>query len=182
LYRRQTSSITTLRVEIRDDPLPYLSENSTNQTNQIQNIVSQIISLYQSGELQTVWEAAAVTGHTAPLSLSVQEPLNQTTVSLPVIARIELVIPPSYCREQSPCSIQPVLVAYDPDGNIIQKLGSNNQPWQMVAIVVGQPNVNLLGAIANYSHGQTQYTTFGLPTTGTYQIQFSFIQPYGVNK
>jgi len=180
LYRRQ-SPVTTLRVEIRDNPIYNISANSTNQTSQIQNILSTIIDAYQSGQLQTVWLASSATGYTAPVSLSVQEPLNQTTVSLSVISRIALVVPPELCREQSPCTIQPVLVAYDSNGNVIQKLGSDNQPWQIVASIVGQSNVNILGAIANYSNGQTQYTTFGFSSLGTYQVQFSFIPPNGIN-
>jgi hypothetical protein len=167
---------------MRASPSPFLSENSTNQTSEMQDIVSTIINLYQSGELQTIWSDSPLTGYTGISSFHVQEPLNQTTVSLSVIAGIELVVPPSLCRAQSPCSIQPVLVAYDSNGDIIQKLGSDTQPWLMVASVVGQPTVNLLGAIANYSCGQTQYTTFGLPNTGSYQIQFTFIQPNGVNR
>lgn len=182
MYRRQASiSITTLRVEICDNPIYNLSANATNQTNQIQNILSTIINAYQSGQLQTVWLASSATGNTAPVSLSVQEPLNQTTVTLSVIASIGLVVRPELCREQSPCTIQPILVAYDSNGNVIQKLGSNNQPWQIVASIVGQSNVTVLGAIANYSNGQTQYTTFGFSSLGNYQIQFSFISPNGVN-
>lgn len=180
LYRRQTSS-TTLRVELRNDPLTNLSSNSTNQTTQMQAITSMIINMYQSGELQTVWLASAATGYTAPTFFNCQQPLNQTTQSFSVISQIALIIPPGLCREQSPCEIQPVIVAYDSDGNVIQSLGSNSQPWQIVATVVGQPNVNLLGAIANYSNGQTQYTTFGFPYVGTYQVQFAFIQPNGVS-
>jgi hypothetical protein len=181
LYRRQLSAV-TLRVEIRGDPVYNISGNATNQTAQIQNIISQIINLYQSGELQTIWAASAVTGYTAPLALSVQEPLSQTTVPLSVIASIALVTPPASCREQSPCTTQPILVAYDSNGNVIQKLGSINNPWQITASVVGQPNVALVGANASYSNGQTQYTSFGLPDMGTYQVQFSFIQPDGVSR
>ncbi len=181
LYRRQTSTI-TLRVEMRDNPVSNISANSTNQTNQIQNTLSMIMNSWQSGELATIWSASALTGYTAPVSLNVQEPLSQTTVSLSVIAQIVLVTEPGSCREQSPCGTQPVLVAYDSSGNVIQTLGSNDQPWQIVASVVGQPNVVVIGGTANYANGQTQFTLFGLPSMGTYQIQFSFIQPYGVSR
>jgi hypothetical protein len=75
-----------------------------------------------------------------------------------------------------------ILVAYDIDGNVIQKLGSNDHPWQVFASVVGDPNITLIGAIANYSNGQTQYTSFGLPYIGDYQVQFAFIQPNNVSR
>lgn len=182
VYRRQVSTAaTTLRVEIRDNPVYNLSANSTNQTSQIQNILSTICNTYQSGELQTTWLASSATGNTAPVSLGVQEPLNQTTVALSVIDHIALVVPPELCREQSPCAIQPVIVAYDSNGAVIQKLGTINQPWQIVASIVGQSNVTVLNPIANYSNGQTQYTTFGFSNLGTYQVLFTFIAPNGVS-
>ena len=46
----------------------------------------------------------------------------------------------------------------------------------------GQSNASLIGAIANYTNGQSQYTLFGLPSMGTYQIQFSFLLPLGVSR
>ncbi len=97
-----------------------------------------------------------------------------------IIDHIVLVTPPSSCREQSPCDIQPVLVAYDAEGNVIDKLGSNDQPWQVFASVVDDSNITLIGAIANYSNGQTQFISFGLPNIGEYQVQFAFIQPNNV--
>ncbi|CAF4253531.1 unnamed protein product, partial [Rotaria magnacalcarata] len=34
---------------------------------------------------------------------------------------------------------------------------------------------------ANYSSGQSQFTTFGINATGTYQVQFSIITPRGID-
>ncbi|CAF3870999.1 unnamed protein product [Rotaria sordida] len=93
-------------------------------------------------------------------SLFVQESQNQTTVSLGLISRLVLVISPSLCRLQSVCEIQPVLIDIDTSGNIIQKLGSNDQLWQVVASIIGSSGISVIGVIANYSNGQTQFTSF----------------------
>jgi hypothetical protein len=145
------------------------------------NITSKIINRYQSGELQRDWANCTGTNGTTPSNLTIQEPNNQTTFPLSVISRIALVTPPDSCREQSPCTTQPVLVAYDSAGNVIQKLGSIQYPWQVVASIVGQPSVTVPGGIANYTNGQTQYTNFSLPYIGTYQVEFTFVQPNGVS-
>ncbi|CAF3664415.1 unnamed protein product [Rotaria sordida] len=177
--RRQLSTI-ILTVEIRDDPVEVLSTNSIVETGSISNICSAIINRYQSGELHQAWAENPSTGNTTPIDLSIQEPFNQSSISLSIIHQIELAILPSSCREQSPCGIQPKLIAYDKDGNVIEKLGSNDQPWQIIASVVGDSNITLIGAIANYSNGQTQYTSFGLSAIGNCQVQFAFIQPNNV--
>ncbi|CAF4249716.1 unnamed protein product, partial [Rotaria sp. Silwood2] len=177
---RRQLSIITLTVEIRDDPVANLSANSAVETEPISNICSAIINRYQSGELHQAWAENPFTGNTTPIDLSIQEPFNQSSISLSIIHRIELVTLPSSCREQSPCGTQPKLVAYDEDGNVIEKLGSNDQPWQVTASVIGDSNITLIGAIANYSNGQTQYTSCGLSATGNYQVQFAFIQPNNV--
>jgi hypothetical protein len=145
------------------------------------NMAAYIINRYHSQELQTLWASNSLCPGISPLSLSVQEPASQVSVPLSIISRVVLVTPPSSCRLQSPCDVQPVLVAYDAFGNVIQKLGSIDQPWQVVASVVGQPSIAVIGAIANYSAGQTQFTTFGLTAQGSYQIQFTFITPTGVS-
>lgn len=178
LYRRQTLLNTIqLRVEIRDDPPPNLPSGSSSSSSNIAQTTASIINRFQSQTLQAAF--ATYTGSSS-LTLSVQEPENQTTVDLSVIDRLVLVTPPSSCRLQSACDIQPVLVAYDTSGNIIQKLGSNDQPWQVVATVISPVGVQVIGAIANYTNGKTQYTLFGLTSTGSVQVNFSFISPYGV--
>lgn len=179
--RRQLSSV-ILSVEIRDDPMMNLSTITIDQTQPINDICAAIINRYQSGELQQTWTSHPSTGNTSLIDFSIREPLNQTSVSLSIIHRIKLVTSPSSCREQSPCLVQPKLVAYDENGAIIDKLGSYNQPWQVQASVVGNPNVTLINPITNYSNGQTQYTAFGLPDLGNYQIQFAFIQPNNITR
>ena len=176
--RRQTLlSTIQLRVELRDDPVTNLSLPNTNSSD-ISNINTRIINRFQSGELQKDW--ANLTNGSAPTSLNVQEPGNQTNVSLSAIDRIVLITSPLSCRLQSPCDTQPVLVAYDSSGNIIQKLGSNDQPWQVQATVISPTGVSVISGITNYTNGQTQYTLFGLTTIGSVQISFTFITPYGV--
>jgi hypothetical protein len=98
-----------------------------------------------------------------------------------LISRIVLVTPPSSCRLQSACTVQPVIVAYDASGNVIQTLGSNDEPWQVVASVIGHVGVNVVGAIANYANGQSQFTSFGVTATGSYLLQFTFITPSGLS-
>ena len=176
-----TSTI-SLQVEIREDPPTGLSSNNNASVLHMSNINAGIINRYQSGELQAAWASHPLCNGTSPTSLGVQEPGNQSTVFLSVISRVALSTPPSSCRLQSACDVQPVLVAYDSSGNVIDKLGSNDQPWQIVASIVGQSSINVIGAIANYSNGQSQYTTFGLTAMGSYQVQFTFITPYNVSR
>ena len=175
-------SSVTLRIEIRNDPPANLTMDNTASFEEISNINSAIINQFQTRELQTKWQNHPSTGGTSPTTLNVQEPGNQTTVSLSIISRLELLTSPSSCRLQSACDIQPVLVAYDTNNNVIDKLGSNDQPWQIVASVIGQPGVNVIGAIANYSNGQSQYSTFGVTAMGSHRIQFTFITPYNVSR
>ncbi|CAF0819146.1 unnamed protein product [Rotaria sp. Silwood1] len=181
--RRQLSLSSTieLRVEIREEPQSSLSLNNNPSSTLISNVNSDIINRYQSGILQTAWANDPDLNVTSLISLSVQEPGNQTTVSLSTIDRLELTVSPSSCRCQSRCDFQPVLVAYDASGNVIEKLGSNDQPWQVVAMVVGSTGVGVIGAVANYSNGQTQFSSFGVNATGTYRFEFAFITPRGVS-
>ncbi|CAF3925163.1 unnamed protein product [Rotaria sp. Silwood2] len=176
--RRQNSMTDFyLQVELYNEPANNLTSYNTTQDEVLLNLTSTILSQYQSGELQAIWARDPSTNNTSPTGLTVQEPFSQTMDELKVINRIELVTQPSSCREQSPCTIQPVIVAYDSNGNIIQKLGSIQHPWQVIASLVGQPNAFVPGSIANYSNGQTQYSLFGLASVGTYQVQFMFISP-----
>ncbi|CAF3592631.1 unnamed protein product [Rotaria sordida] len=180
--RRQTLiSTVMLRVEIRDEPPQNINNDTNTSSIFISDCNSDVINRYHSGELQVAWANDPVLSVTTVISLGVQEPGNQTTVSLSVVSRLALVTPPSSCRLQSVCDVQPVLVAYDSSGNIIEKLGSNDQPWQVVGTIVGSPGVDAIGAIANYSNGQTQFTSFGITAIGSYQIQFAFITPSGVS-
>lgn len=169
-------------VEIRDEPRNSLTSSSGIQAEVLSNIASNIINNYQSGDLQVAWLNLNITDSVVPINMSVREPYDQSEVPLSVINRTRLYIPPAQCRQQSPCTIQPVLVAYDANGTVIQKLGSRNRPWQVIATVINESNIVIQGAIANYSDGQTQYTMFGLPDIRSYQIQFTFIQPDGVRR
>jgi hypothetical protein len=142
--------------------------------------VSIIVNRYQSGDLQAA--VASLTNGTIPVTFSVQEPFNHSNVALSAIERFVLVTAPSGCREQSPCDTQPVLVAYDSENNVILKLGSNERPWQVRATIVGQVGQEPVNAVADYINGQTRYQGFGLPQTGNYRVQFTFIQPDGVSR
>ncbi|CAF1351069.1 unnamed protein product [Rotaria sordida] len=182
--RRQTSSVLLpikLQIELRDEPRTSSIASTGIRAEILSNIASTIINRYQAGELQVAWRNLNVTNGSFPSDLSAQEPFDNSSVELSIINQLLLVSPPRDCRQQSPCTFQPVLVAYDVAGNVIQKLGSNERPWQVKATVVGRPNLNLPGGIANYSDGQTQYILFTLPDIGTQQVQFTLIQPDGVN-
>ncbi|CAF4773440.1 unnamed protein product [Rotaria sp. Silwood1] len=182
--RRQASSVLLpikLQIELRDEPRTSSIASTGIRAEILSNIASTIINRYQAGELQVAWRNLNVTNGSFPSVLSTQEPFDNSSVELSIINRLLLVLPPRDCRQQSPCTFQPVLVAYDVAGNVIQKLGSNERPWQVKATVVGRPNLILPGGTANYSDGQTQYILFGLPDIGTQQVQFTLIQPDGVN-
>jgi len=181
--RRQTTLLSTiqLRVEIRVDPPASLSTGYSTAYAQISTINSIIINQWQANIIQPAW--ANLAGGVLPISLNVQEPGNQTAVTLAVISRVALIVPPSDCRVQSACTNQPVLVAYDASGNVIFKLGSNDYPWQVIASVVGAPSgVGCIGNIANYTGGAASFASLGITATGTYQIQFNFVTPNGVSR
>ncbi|CAF4366562.1 unnamed protein product [Rotaria socialis] len=178
--RRQTSSI-KLNIELRDEPRASSVSSAGVLGEVLSNIGSSIINRYQTGQLQIAWKYFNVTGDVIPENLYVQEPFDLSSTPLGIINRTVLLIAPANCREQSPCTTQPILVAYDSAGNIIQKLGSNDHPWQVQATVIGQSSQVLYGAIANYSNGQVQFNSFSLPGIGTYQIKFTFISPMDVN-
>ncbi len=139
-----------------------------------------IINSYQSGALSAQW--SVTTGGSGITSLGVQQPASQETTTLNKISYIQLVTAPADCRLQSACTIQPVVVAYDSSGAVITTLGSVDQPWQVVASVYGVTGINVIGAIANYANGQSQFTSFGVTATGAYTIQFTFITPSGLSK
>ncbi|CAF3365916.1 unnamed protein product [Rotaria sp. Silwood1] len=178
--RRQVSSI-RLNIELRDEPRTSSTSTGGVLGELLSNIAANIINRYQTGQLQIAWKALNLTGDIIPVSLDAQEPFDNVSTPLGIINRTLLLIPPTSCRQQSPCTIQPVIVAYDAEGNVIQKLGTNDQPWQVQGTVIGQSSQILYGGIANYSNGQAQFQSFSLPNLGSYQVQFTFIQPNGIN-
>lgn len=179
---RRQSSVVQLVIELREDPVNNLSLASTLQSEVLLNATASIFDRYQSGQLQKDFAQHPATNGTSPISLSVQEPMSHVINTLDVVSRIALVTSPDSCREQSPCTTQPVIVAYDVNGNVIQKLGSIEYPWQVVATIVGQSNVSMPGGVANYTDGQSQYSLFGLPAIGSYQVQFTLVPSAGVNR
>lgn len=131
--------------------------------------------------MQQRWANSSFSNGTTLQELAIREPSNDTTVGLSVVSRLELIRLPSGCREMSPCDVQPVLVAYDPSNRVIDKLGSNDAPWQIEATIAGQSNITLVGNIANYSNGQSQFKTFGISGLGTFGFRFRFLTPSGVS-
>jgi len=182
--RRQSTTLVSnirLKVELRDEPRASTTAATGIRAEILANIASSIINRYQAGELQDKWSNMSLTNAFMPTNLSVKEPFDDIESELSVVYRLTLITAPDECRQQSPCTIQPLLVAYDRQGNVIQKLGSNDRPWQVLASLVNQPNVVLPGGTANYTNGQTQYSSLALPDNGTYEVQFTVIQPDGVN-
>lgn len=179
--RRQLAPL-SITIEMRDEPRSSSSSTGSVQGEILANIAASIINRYQTNELQNSWVALNISGNTAPISSFVQEPLDQSWSNLSIINRTELRVAPDGCRQQSPCTIQPVLVAYDAQGNVIDKLGSIEKPWQVSATLVNRPNLVLPGSIANYSNGQAQFSTFAVPDLGSYEIQFTFLRPDGVSR
>ena len=169
-------------MELRDEPRPSTTVATGIGAQILSNIASAIINRYQAGELQVAWINLNFTGGISPTNMTTKEPFEDVEVGLSVIHQLVLVTPPSSCRQHSPCTIQPVLIAYDKQGNVIQKLGSNDRPWQVKASLVSRPNFVLQGSIADYITGQTQYSLLSLPDNGTHQVEFTVIPPIGVNR
>jgi hypothetical protein len=167
---------------MRDDPRPRSQGTSGIREEVLSNIASTMINRFQSGDLSVTWKNLNITAGEVPISTHVQEPFDQSSTTLQQINRTELRTSPAQCRELSPCTIQPVLIAFDSQNQVIDKLGSNDQPWRVKVSVVNQPNLILQGGIAPYFNGQTQFTDFALPNIGSFELQFTFIQPDGVSR
>jgi hypothetical protein len=184
IKRQATSPPTSIvmQLEVRDEPRPSTTVPTGIGAQILSNIISTIINRYQAGELQVAWRSLYITNDTCPSNLSTKEPFDDFEVALSVIYRLVLVTPPSECRQESPCTIQPVLVAYDIQGNVIQKLGSNDYPWQVTASCVNQSNIILSGGIANYTNGQTQFSLLSIPYIGSCEVQFTLNLPNGVDR
>lgn len=181
--RRQVSNaLTYVRVELSEDPSPSLSNPTPTVQQATLNLTAIVINGINSGEIASRFQSSTATGGVAPVTYSIQEPGNLTTTNLSIIYRVELVQQPVGCREQSTCDTQPKLIAYDRNGNVINQLGPNGQPWQIEASIVGQTGVSVIGGIANYTNGQSQYTNFGVSTVGSYLFSFRFITPFGVTR
>ena len=92
IHRRTLLNTIQLRVEIRYDAPPTLPTSTTGSTSNISNINVDNINRFQAQYLLA--DFANLPGVT-PLSLSVQEQQNQTTMTLGIISRLVLVTPPS---------------------------------------------------------------------------------------
>lgn len=169
-------------VDIRDEPQERSTESIGILAEILRNIAASVISRCQTGELFSAWAEANVTDGFVPSNISVQEPYQNEAYSISIVHRLQLLNSPSGCRENSPCAVQPVLIAYDRDGYVIQRLGSLERPWQIQATLMNQSNITIYGAIANYTNGQSQFNMLGLSSTGYYQLKFNFIQPDGTSR
>ena len=166
-----------LLVEIRDEPQRALIKRVDIRDRIMFNIGSYMIDRFQTKELMNDWVRLNITNGKAPGAAVVQQPLDEELMNLRVFDHFELVTPPSECREQTPCAIQPVLVAYDPDGNLIENLGSKDRPWQVEAIILNQSNPVLPAIVTAYFGNQTQFTNFYFPNIGSFQVEFRLLKP-----
>jgi hypothetical protein len=182
LSRRSQAGLFALVVEMRDDPRTQSQGTSGIREEILSNIASTVINRQQCGGLFTDWKSQNITAGQIPTSCAVQEPFDQSSTTLQQINRTELRTAPGECREQSPCTIQPALIAFDAQNQIIDKLGSNDQPWRVKISIVNQPAVILQGGTAPYLNGQTRFTQFALPNIDSFELQFTFIQPDGVSR
>lgn len=168
--------------EIREEPATSSSNDNGVRAAVISNYATSITSRVHSGEIYTAWERNNVIANVTPIGAAIQEPFQESLEELHIIDHLLLVRPPSDCREYTPCAVQPIIVAYDASNNIIDKLGSNDRPWQIKATLVSQPNTALSGGVADYVDGQTRFTQLSLAGLGSYQIQLTFVRQDGMNR
>lgn len=148
----------------------------------LSSVVSRFIDRGQSGQLHEDLKVLNISSGLPPTQLQIQDVFNYGFTFVPVFQYLSITASPDQCREYSPCTIQPRLVAFDVDGDVIEFLGSKESPWQIQASVVDRPDIVVSGAIANYSNNQTQFTDFSLPLIGTYRIRFNLLLPDNVNR
>lgn len=146
------------------------------------NVASSFINRYHTGEISETWQQLRVTDNATLSEVNIKEILQESAETLHIIDRIRLLTSPSGCREYSPCTIQPVIVAYDPFNQIIDRLGSAERPWQIKATLVSSSTMNLAGGITDYTNGKAEFTRLSLPHVGSYQLRFSFVPPEAVSR
>lgn len=179
--RRQLFPL-TLNIQIGDNPRPLSNTPTGIQEEIMTNLASMIINRYQSAELLDAWNVSNVTSGYVPTTLRVRESLSEEWTNFSIINRTELRIPPSGCREQSPCEIQPVIIAYDSFDNVIEKLGARDRPWQIKATLINDTTAVLFGDTVDYVDGKAQFTQLTLSDIRSYKIQFTLIRPDGVSR
>lgn len=180
--RRRALSASTVEIEIREEPVVVLSGEPDITEEIMSRMTSKVIDSIVTNEFYTSWVEQNVTNGTAPLNITVQEPYENAKIALGIIHHIRILTQPAQCREQSPCTIQPKLGAYDVGDNLIHQLGSKDRPWQIEATIMNQSDVIAQGAVADYIDGSTQFTLFSLPRIGIYEVQFTLMQPNDIDR
>lgn len=171
-----------MEIEIREEPENVLTDIPDIAIARMSDITSQVINDITTSQFQRRWRELNITNGMEPLDFHLQEPFQNSKINISVIHHIKLLEQPAQCREQSPCTIQPKLSVYDIQGNVIHQLGYRDRPWQVKATIINGSDSISQGDIADYINGTTQYMFFSLSNIGSYEVQFTLIQPDDVNR
>jgi hypothetical protein len=109
--KRLSSDIIFIELEIFENPITNLSQTAqfASLSNFVETLEANITNLFTTGELQNLAQAKL---NIELSSFFVQKPFSgETPVEIKKLDRLIVLVEASNCREQSPCDIQPVLLA-----------------------------------------------------------------------
>ncbi|XP_052700396.1 uncharacterized protein LOC128177638 [Crassostrea angulata] len=162
-------------------------------TEELQNITKTIVNDVQAGSillnLLNSTGVAIAEPRQDPEDPNWQVVLSDTNIALQTLAqpsemRLSNTIVPLH--EGAPFSTQPKLQIYDSSGNVIDKLGTNTNPWQITASIVsgtGHAAGQLTGTTTvPYQYGLANFTDLAISHFGDdYGLNFTVTYPVGVN-
>lgn len=186
--RKKRTNAQTAYVELTifDNPVTDLNNKDEikNRNGDLSALSASVINQFLIGELQ----AKAKSKFNIDLvGLSVQKPdSNGTDAKISKLSKIQVLQNADKCRELSPCEIQPILVALDENGEQVMNIGSDEQPWTLVATIVNSSNPTLTIVYqteANLDNeGFIKFTNLGVSdVAGSFRIKYEFKTPIGVN-
>ncbi|XP_062574409.1 fibrocystin-L-like [Saccostrea cucullata] len=191
--KRSTDVVTGVEVEISNPPTQEV--NSTAEagdlsSDQLQNITTTIVNEVQLGT--TLRSMVNITSASIsepppdpddPNWRNMAEDTSETRyqeLAQPSLMRLFTPVIPIH--EGAAFSSQPKLQVYDANGNVVSKLGTNVNPWEITATLrngTGDPAAQLLGTrTAKYSNGWANFTDLAISHMGTdYIIDFNVTYP-----
>ncbi len=179
----------TIYVEltIMNDPVTSLTNtNASNAINsQMTAISNTITNQYVSGQLQQ----KALTLNITLTAMSVIPPITTPSSSgnssqpivLATVAKLVVIQNADQCKSLLPCVIQPVIAAYDSNGNLMDTL----QNWIVLATVSSSTDANariIYQTNATVVNGYANFTNLGISSvTDQFVINYKFDVPTGVD-
>ncbi|XP_061168814.1 fibrocystin-L-like [Saccostrea echinata] len=191
--KRSTDVVTGVEIEISNPPSQEVNSTADAgdlSSGELQNITTTIVNEVQLGT--TLRSLVNITG--ASISEPPPDPTDpnwQKMAEETNEERYQELVQPNLMRlytpvipihEGAPFSSQPKLQVYDANGNVVNKLGTNVNPWEITATLrngTGDPAAQLLGErTAKYNNGWANFTDLAISHMGSgYIIDFVVTYP-----